>query len=456
MRERVVAWLMVVILVLTMPAPAFAYTATASDAEEWIGADGELVASSSDAYYEEQVRKLMSYAVMPLGGTSDTGDYPYYGLYNMDNTVSSDGCQVLVDYYDANGTSHISKAIPVTLGKWSSGNRVLCFDIRASMKPDDYVKTKRLLFQWGSGSLPSTGKYKMNLGFQVTEVPSPCTSVQFYTRKYIGNAKFQDAVENLEFTIQDNGKGAVYTMTSTKVVDFGNISYAEFRLSPDSTWDEMWSVVSGRVSIVLEKVDSSITTDITTAGGSYSSADAAADTAQNTSQIVQNTSEMNDTLKEIVQTISNQLAALWDQMYNLMHLPQLANDDKNTDRIIDKLGEDLNVEIQNQDDNTETIINGYDNSEMSSASDNLDKSLDEYGSAQKAVTDEASGYINDFQIADFDSYAKNGNVLNALSAISHIMQKIYDQMGSFTAAIDVSLTFVFVLMLIGYHRFRAR
>ena len=293
----------------------------------------------------------MSYAVMPLGGTSDTGDYPYYGLYNMDNTVSSDGCQVLVDYYDANGTSHISKAIPVTLGKWSSGNRVLCFDIRASMKPDDYVKTKRLLFQWGSGSLPSTGKYKMNLGFQVTEVPSPCTSVQFYTRKYIGNAKFQDAVENLEFTIQDNGKGAVYTMTSTKVVDFGNISYAEFRLSPDSTWDEMWSVVSGRVSIVLEKVDSSITTDITTAGGSYSSADAAADTAQNTSQIVQNTSEMNDTLKEIVQTISNQLEALWDQMYNLMHVPQLANDNKNTDRIVNKQQE----QIENDNANTEAV-----------------------------------------------------------------------------------------------------
>lgn len=169
------------ILVINSIMPCFA-AATASNAQvnivgesdmdEWIGDDGELVASSSDAYYEDQVQKLMSYAVMPLGGTSDTGDYPYYGLYNMDNTVSSDGCQVIVEYYDTNGAIHFSKAIPVTLGKWSSGNRVLCFDIRASTKPDDYVKTKRLLFQWGSGSLPSTGKYKMNLGFQVTEVPT--------------------------------------------------------------------------------------------------------------------------------------------------------------------------------------------------------------------------------------------------------------------------------------------
>lgn len=112
----------------------------------------------------------------------------------------------------------------------------------------------------------------------------------------------------------------------------------------------------GYFSLRFERLkDQSAAADITTAGGSYSSGEAAADTAQSSAQIAQNTADMSDTLKEIVQTISNQLAALWDQMFNLMHLPQLANDDKNTQAIINSQKQTTNQIIENNNENTQEV-----------------------------------------------------------------------------------------------------
>ena len=147
--------------------------------------------------------------------------------------------------------------------------------------------------------------------------------------------------------------------------------------------------------------------------------------ANNTNrEIADNTSEMNDTLKEIVQTISNQLAALWDQMYNLMHLPQLANDNRNTDRIVGAIEDNMNVELEqnleisqdilnNQDDNADKIIdnqnqntdkltNGFDNSDMESSNKNLQDSLNGYDVVEDGILDSVTGYITGFSMPDFN------------------------------------------------------
>lgn len=99
--------------------------------------------------------------------------------------------------------------------------------------------------------------------------------------------------------------------------------------------------VSLRLIEVLFKADATSTPALS-APGDVGSAEN--HIANQSSQIAQNTATMNDTLKEIVQTISKQLEALWNQQYNYIHLEDMANADKNADKI-----------IANQDENTSIV-----------------------------------------------------------------------------------------------------
>lgn len=187
------------------------------------------------------------------------------------------------------------------------------------------------------------------------------------------------------------------------------------------------------------------------ANGSSSSGDV---TASNTSQIAQNTATMNDTLKEIVQTISKQLEALWDQMYNYIHLEDMANADKNADKIVDALQNGLTVEVENDDRNTETIVNGYDKSTIDRSNSDLSDSLSGYESAESAASDDAMGYIKDFKYPDLESELGKTHAADCIGIIADIMQKLFVAMGALNLPITVGFTLIFVTMLLGYHRFR--
>lgn len=187
------------------------------------------------------------------------------------------------------------------------------------------------------------------------------------------------------------------------------------------------------------------------ANGSSNSGDV---TASNTSQIAQNTASMNDTLKEIVQTISKQLEALWDQMYNYIHLEDMANADKNADKIVDALQNGLTVEVENDDRNTETIVNGYDKSTIDKSNSDLSDSLSGYESAESAASDDAMGYIKDFKYPDLESELGKTHAADCIGIIADIMQKTFVAMGALNLPITVGFTLIFVTMLLGYHRFR--
>lgn len=445
------------ILVINSIMPCFA-AATASnaqlnivgesDTDEWIGDDGELVASSSDADLDARIEELMSYSVMALGddysiALASSDEQEYTSVYAMDNTVSPNGVSVSAYYYNTDGKLVQGPEVSAYQTAGSTGYLRMLLN-QASLKiPDDFAYMSHYAIKLSSISFPDPGVYEMCFGIAVSELSDLTCSMELGTRKYIGNAKYQDSHDELEVY---STSGGMFCYPTT--VDIGNISYMELRVYP-TNWKTYYFPTRLVMSFVFEKQSSDTAADITTAGGSYSSADAATDTAQNTSQIVQNTSEMNDTLKEIVQTISNQLEALWDQMYNLMHLPQLANDDKNTDRIIDKLGEDLNVEIQNQDDNTETIVNGYDGSGMDADNNRLDSSITEYEEAEKSVLDSVNENLTDFEFSDsFDSY------LSSISVISGFIQDMYDSSGALKDVINIGFFLSIAGIVIGLYRFK--
>ena len=168
--------------------------------------------------------------------------------------------------------------------------------------------------------------------------------------------------------------------------------------------------------------------------------------ASGVDNIASGVESMQGTLEEIVQTISLQLEALWNQLYNYIHVPQLANDDKNTGLItdsIDTMGSDVvdsvdsaasditsNVDsnaqaIQdNADQNTNTITNGYDNSGIDSDNDRLSDKLDEYGQQEDQLMEDVSDGLSgiDFDV-DFDS------ILSSIQLTSDFLQDLYDASG---------------------------
>ena len=214
--------------------------------------------------------------------------------------------------------------------------------------------------------------------------------------------------------------------------------------------------------VSLEFTKTTATPDYTTAGGPQSSQDIQQDISNSTTQIADNTEAINGTLKELIQHISNQLAALWDQMYNFMHVPLVNNDNARTQRIIDRLDEgfDINVEtidrnfhdlMANDDKNTNTVVNGFDNSKFNSANNQLQASIDVYDKTETDIFDSVKGDITGFQIPDFTS---NVQVLAAVGFSSNYLQRLFNAIGLFNLPVTVSLVMIFVLMVLGYYRVR--
>lgn len=182
-------------------------------------------------------------------------------------------------------------------------------------------------------------------------------------------------------------------------------------------------------------------------------------------------SDVNDSLREIVQTISLQLEALWNQLYNYMHVPQLANDDKNTGLItdsIDTMGSDVVDSVDsaasditsnadsnaqaiqdNADQNTNTITNGYDNSGIDSDNDRLSDKLDEYGQQEDELMEDVSDGLSgiDFDV-DFDS------ILSSIQLTSDFLQDLYDASGGFKLVINCALLLSFASCAVGLYRLK--
>ena len=86
-------------------------------------------------------------------------------------------------------------------------------------------------------------------------------------------------------------------------------------------------------------------------GNTYDQGDLANQTAENTAQLVETQNETNGLLEDIIQHISDQLAALWDQLYNIAFVPWKNQQHEDSTAINDSIQE----QIENDNDNTETV-----------------------------------------------------------------------------------------------------
>lgn len=316
-------FLSLILVLHSIPLTVFASMATASDAElnmdeEWIGDDGELVATSSDADLDEQIEDLMSFADVPMLLSS--------GVDEVSNTVSLSNCRIRMYYTTSAGVS---------------GNYEIGMDSKGRFSFPESAFTDRtptvLSFIIRKGALPTAGNYNLSASFGSDTGGFTYSNPRISFRKVISNSTsaFSSGVKVTGYFTQFSGDwllspvGVELSSVSTDLLIEMDVSGLRYPYA--GYFKARFTPITG-------------STSITVPGQAPSSGEVEQQLQNSMDSVADNTASMNDTLKEIVGTISNQLAALWDQMFNLMHVPQLANDDKNT-----------NLIIQSEQQNTEQV-----------------------------------------------------------------------------------------------------
>lgn len=445
MDKRFFSGLLVLAMVISLTSPAFAsQQATPSDADildEYFGGSDvepfDPVLDPDNGFVGESVLRSSISAVK--------------------NTISYSGSYLTMAYYDMQ--SNIKN---VSYKLDSSGYASI-------PRPSDCARIYYFSVMLTSSSLPRPGTYSFTCDF-TSNTGFSYKSCQIYSTKKNLNASEQAASYYSPTFVYSSGD-----WQASCTIDIGSnlnsLSYVVF--AADSNNAPSYLPYGGYVRVNFTKT--SDPPDTTTAGGVSTPEDVQQNISNSSTQIADNTSEMAETLKEIVQTISNQLAALWDQMFNLIHLPDLANRNQNTDRIVDALGDKINVVVENNleiaqeikdnadknasdimnndNKNTDTMVNGFDNSGLNSSNATLDSSLTEYDNVEGAILDSVSGYITDFTMPSYSLLPPG--ILTACLFFGNWLQRLFEGIGFFNFPITLSLTMIFVLMLIGYHRFRS-
>ena len=225
-----------------------------------------------------------------------------------------------------------------------------------------------------------------------------------------------------------------------------------------------------QVKIVLREFGADFKTDSNSAtvdapsSNNQSSTDIVSDALENLGSNSDRQVEQGDSIIELIkntiQTISSQLTAFWNQLageftnlYNKMNQhhsedlakvdEQISADRQNTDDLINK-----------QDKNTDQITGGYDSSGLDSSGNKLNDSLTGLEDNENAIHDQASGWITDFTLPNFDQLLESGGILAACLWLGQFWQSMFTNMGAFNIPVTLSLCLIFVLMLVGYHRFK--
>lgn len=374
---------------------------------------------------------------------SEFGIFPFSGdLPSVSNTVKRTSVRAVLAYYDMSNKVQ-SKSVYLSADGYFSFSR-----------PSNYVKPAYLAFYMLPGALPTPGVYDFSFRFASNTGGFEYSSAYLFSRKSTVNASDQDARQYLSGASFRQFSGDFYI---NSVVDIGSgISWLESTVNlPSSGFGFPFG---GYASIRFSR--SSSPPDYTTAGGSQTSEDIQQDISDSAGQIVNNTEAINGTLKELIQHISNQLAALWDQMYNFMHVPLVNNDNARTQRIIDRLDEgfDINVEVldrnfhdlmANDDKNTNTVVNGYDNSGINSDKNRLDTAMGNYTDVENSVLDSVNSALENFEFSgSMDSY------LTCIGTVSGFMQNLYDSSGALKDAIVIGFLLSIASIVIGLYRFK--
>lgn len=221
-------------------------------------------------------------------------------LGSVTNTIDFSGA--VVKFWDSDN-KYVGEAYVSIGGTFSykipSGRNVSRFEL--SLSP--------------SASLPVNGKYKNDFDFGSD-------------LDYGGYSRFRLSMQwkSKNQTMQSNLPDLSFSQSSGDLYGSNNIylqsnlyyyAYVLYLKSPLSSG----AAVGGKFSISFFGLSSSASTSITSPGSAPSNTDVQSGIASTTTQIASSVNEVYESIQQLMQHISNQLAALWDQIYNYCHVP---------------------------------------------------------------------------------------------------------------------------------------
>lgn len=331
--KRIISVFMACLLSCFLVVPAFASVATPSNVTMVRSNE----ASSSDWDVHEAADRLVNYAsIMPLSSVQNP-------LPSFSNTTSFQDTYIYIRYYDMSGNPKQFKGSLTSSGAFSFS------------RPSDYASFRDVMVVIGRYGQPDKGTYNFKLKIAPNNAGTDnWTKVYYHYNRVSQNATGLSIGKQITDFIQD-GFGGVYVSTVVDVNPSQNLTFTfnadSFLLPASGTWNgDLY--ISFAVSYPDTEPDIA---DPFVIPADEATAENTATIAQNTSYLINGMNNVAETLEEIVATISNQLAALWNQMYNIMHKEQIANDDKNTNQITQNATQNAQDIIDNADENTDEV-----------------------------------------------------------------------------------------------------
>ena len=219
---------------------------------------------------------------------------------SVTNTVDFSGCYVTFRFDDGSE----SNKVPLSLGGTFS-----------YVVPSGRSVNSMILWLHTSASLPNSGKYLVQCDF-ASDTSIAYRSVFNWMRWTSKNQSSQENAYTVPSNMIKQSSGDIYfkyTLSLASNLDCFTFDYA-FKESVSSG-----GAIGGRFSINF--TSSSGTPNISSPGTSPSNTDIQSGIASTTTQIASSVNEVYESIQQLMQHISNQLAALWDQIYNYCHVP---------------------------------------------------------------------------------------------------------------------------------------
>lgn len=276
---------------------------------------------------------------------------------SVSNTVDFSGSYVTLQY--TNGST--SANVPVSLGGTFS-----------YVVPSGKTVDKIVLWLHPSASLPISGKYNVKFDFASDSSLTYSTVDNWLKWKSKNQTSLDSYLQISNFKQSSGDLFFTYNLNLQS-----NLQYFTYGLSLK---DPVLSggAVGGKFSISFTKTNN--IPDITSPGTAPSDSDIQSGIASTTTQIASSVNDVYDSIQDLMQHISNQLAALWDQIYNYCHVPtynklqeillsikniSMGSDlQKIADQISNSTTEQTNDLIANEDARTDDIINNQNSNQQ--------------------------------------------------------------------------------------------
>lgn len=306
------------------------------------------------------------------------------------------------------------------------------------------------------GALPNSGNYTMSFNF------SSDVGIDYTSSSHSGAINITYTADNATTEVSnssfvfDDSAGSVW-FTYPVSLGFQNVMYLSFGTST-------LPPLGGRLFVSFTRSDAD--PGVSAPNSGTVSGDIEQNINNQVGSISSGVSDINGSIRELIQTIINQLDALWNQFAGeftnmftawqthtdaivsaIQNITTTASDGiENIIQAGHNDADQISGDIQSAEEN---ITNGYDNSGMTSDNDRLDSSLNEYDSAEDALISDAEDAINgvDFDI-DLTSFS------GIISTISGFLQDCYENSGQFQIVINLSLLCSLASCVIGLYRFK--